>query len=396
MPLPLFALTLAVFAIGTTEFAIMGLLPEIATDLGVTIPSAGLLVSGYALGVAIGGPILAILTNGISRKSALLLLMGVFVVGHVLTALAPSYAPLMAGRIVTSFCHGAFVGIASVVAVDIVSADRRATAIAVVWAGFSASSIIGVPAGTALGHALGWRSTFWAIAILGTVAIVLISLVLREQKTIAKSNLVSEFKVLGRPLVLLALLLSALVCGATFSVYTYIAPMLLTVTNISSVRLPWVLLAFGVGGTIGIFAGARLADWKLGPTIIGIVAAQTAIYLVLLLTIHRPALAVPTVFVWGMLFYAPASAIQLRLVNAASEAPNLASTLNQSAFNVGNVVGPAIGAAALSSGLGFASLPWIGAILALLGLAVAVISVTLERGTETRMVGEAQKDSKNF
>jgi DHA1 family inner membrane transport protein len=159
--------------------------------------------------------------------------------------------------------------------------------------------------------------------------------------------------------------------------------MLLTVSNISSEDLPWVLLAFGVGGTIGMFAGARLADWKLGPTLIGIVAAQALIYLVLLYTIRSPGPAVMTVFAWGMVFYAPASAIQLRLVNAAREAPNLASTLNQSAFNVGNVVGPAIGAAAMSSGLGFGSLPWIGAILAFLALSVAVISVSLEGGNKT-------------
>lgn len=379
----LFALTLAVFGIGTTEFAIMGLLPEIAADLRVSIPKASLLVSGYALGVAVGGPILAILTNGMQRKSALLLLMGVFVVGHVLTAIASSYGPLMTARIVTSFCHGAFVGIASVVAVDIVPADRRATAIAVVWAGFSASSIIGVPAGTALGHALGWRSTFWAIAVLGTVASVLIAFLLQVQNSPAKSNLASEFKVLARPQVQLALLLSALVSAAAFGVYTFIAPMLLIVTNISSENLPWVLLAFGVGGTIGMFAGARLADWKLGPTLVGIVAAQALIYLVLLYTVSSPGPAAMTVFVWGMVFYAPASAIQLRLVNAAREAPNLASTLNQSAFNVGNVVGPAIGAAAMSSGLGFGSLPWIGAILALLALSVAAISVSLERGNKT-------------
>ena len=383
MPLPLFALTLAVFGIGTTEVAIMGLLPEIASDLGVSIPRAGLLVSGYAVGVAFGGPILVILTNGMSRKSALLFLLGVFVVGHLLTAVAPSYGLLMVGRIVTSFCHGAFVGIASVVAVEIVPAARRATAIAVVWAGFSASSIIGVPAGTALGHALGWRSTFWAIAILGSVAAVLLALMLRAQKSIGKPSLASEFKVLTRPIVLLALLLSALVCGAGFAVYTYIAPILLNVTNISSEALPWVLFAFGVGGTIGIFGGARLADWKLGPTIIGIVAAQVLLYLLLVFSLQSAALAVATIFLWGMLFYAPASAIQLRLVNAASEAPNLASTLNQSAFNVGIVVGPAIGSAALSLGVGFASLPWIGAVLALLALSVVCISVALERRAES-------------
>ncbi len=188
MPLPLFALALGVFGIGTTEFAIVGLLPEISNGLSVSIARAGLLVTGYAVGVAIGGPILAILTNRMSRKSALLVLIGLFVVGNALAAVAPSYGLLMVARIVTSFCHGAFVGIASVVAVDIVPADRRATAIAVVWAGFSASSIIGVPAGTALGHAFGWRSTFWTIAILGLVAAVMIAGLLRETKSTERSK----------------------------------------------------------------------------------------------------------------------------------------------------------------------------------------------------------------
>lgn len=385
MPLPLFALALGVFGIGTTEFAIVGLLPEISAALNVSIARAGLLVTGYAVGVAIGGPILAILTNRMSRKSALLVLIGLFVIGNALAAVAPSYGFLMVARIVTSFCHGAFVGIASVVAVDIVPADRRATAIAVVWAGFSASSIIGVPAGTALGHAFGWRSTFWTIAVLGLVAAVMIAGLLRETKNTGKPNLASEFKVLARPIVLLGLALSACVCGAGFAVYTYIAPILLNVTGISPQALPWVLLAFGIGGTIGMFGGARLADWKLGPTLVGIVAAQVLLYLGLLLTVHSPPLAVASVFFWGMLFYAPASAIQLRLVDAAIEAPNLASTLNQSAFNVGIAVGPSIGAAGLSLGLGFASLPWIGAILALLGLGVVLLSLTLERGTEARV-----------
>ena len=315
-----------------------------------------------------------------SRKSALLVLISLFVIGNALAAVAPSYGLLMVARIVTSFCHGAFVGIASVVAVDIVPADRRATAIAVVWAGFSASSIIGLPAGTAIGHAFGWRSTFWTIAVLGLVAAAMIAGLLRATKNTEKSNLASEFKVLARPIVLLTLVLSACVCGATFAVYTYIAPILLNVTGISPQTLPWVLLAFGIGGTIGMFGGARLADWKLGPTIVGIMVAQVVLYLGLLLTVHSPSLAVASVFFWGMVFYAPASAIQLRLVDAAIDAPNLASTLNQSAFNVGIAVGPSIGAAGLSLGLGFASLPWIGATLASLGLGVLLLALALERG----------------
>jgi MFS transporter, DHA1 family, inner membrane transport protein len=245
---PLFALTLGVFGIGTTEFAIVGLLPEISAGLGVSIAKTGLLVTGYAIGVAIGGPIMAVLSNRLSRKSALLLLISLFVLGNALAAVAPSYGLLLLARIVTSFCHGSFVGIASVVAVDIVPTNWRATAIAVVWAGFSASSIIGVPAGTALGQTLGWRWTFGAIAVLGVVAALLILRLLPRTARNKSPDLASEFRVLARPILLLALALSALVCAAGFGVYTYIAPILLKVTGISGQALPMILLVFGVGG----------------------------------------------------------------------------------------------------------------------------------------------------
>lgn len=377
--LPLLTLTLAAFSIGTTEFVIQGLLPEISADLGVSIPKAGLLVTGYALGVAIGGPILVIFTNGLPRKTALLALMGVFVVGHVLCAVAPDYALLMGARVVASFCHGAFFGIGSVVAVSIVREDRRASAVALMWAGVAASNILGVPAGTALGHAFGWRSTFWAVTVIGAIATAAIAIWLPDTARAGRTELTNEFKVVARPQVLLALALSVVICAGTFSVFTYIAPLLVEITGISSAALPLYLLLFGVGGVIGMQVGGRFADRNLMASIIGVFAALVVIYLILLVAFRSPIPAMIMMFVWGFAFYFPAAPIQLRVVNAALEAPNLASTLVQSGFNLGNAIGPFVGAAALSAGFSYALLPWLGALLAFAGVAIAFWSAAVDR-----------------
>ena len=382
--LPLLTLTLATFAIGTTEFAIQGLLPEISADFGVSIPSAGLLVTGYALGVAIGGPILAILTNRLPRKTALLALMGIFVVGHVLSAVAPNYALLMVARVVASFCHGAFFGIGSVVAVSLVPQDRRASAVALMWAGIAASNILGVPAGTALGQAFGWRSTFWAVAVLGAIATTAIATWLPDTGRAGRTRLASELKVLSRPQVLLALALSVLICAATFSVFTYIAPLLVETTGISSAALPLYLLLFGVGGVIGMQVGGRFADRNLMASIIGVFVANAVVYLILLVAFEGATSAIVMMFVWGFAFYFIAAPIQIRVVNAAYDAPNLASTLIQSGFNLGNAIGPFVGAAVLSAGFSYGLLPWLGALLALAGVGIALWSVALERRTSAQ------------
>lgn len=329
--------------------------------------------------MAIGGPILAILTNGLRRKTALLALMGIFVVGHVLSAVAPDYALLMVARVVASFCHGAFFGIGSVVAVSIVAEDRRASAVALMWAGIAASNILGVPAGTALGHAFGWRSTFWAVTLIGGIATAAIAIWLPDTGRAVQTRLASEFKVLAKPQVLLALALSVLICAATFSVFTYIAPLLIEITGISSDALPLYLLLFGVGGVIGMQVGGRFADRNLMASIIGTFAANVVVYLILLVAFRGPISAMVMMFVWGFTFYFIAAPIQLRVLNAAREAPNLASTMIQSGFNLGNAIGPFAGAAALSAGFSYASLPWIGALMALAGVAIALWSAALDR-----------------
>jgi DHA1 family inner membrane transport protein len=378
--LPILTLTLATFAIGITEFATQGLLLEIATDLNVGIPDAGLLVTGYALGVAIGGPILAVLTYRLPRKTALLALMGLFVVGHVLCAVAPTYALLMVARVVSSFCHGAFFGIGSVVAASLVPPDRRASAIALMWAGIAASNILGVPAGTALGQAFGWRSTFWAVTAIGTIAMIAIAAWLPASGRAGQMKLANEFKVLARPQVLLALPLSVLICAATFSVFTFIAPLLIETTGILPAALPLYLLLFGVGGVIGMQVGGRFADRNPMASIVGVFVANVVAYLMLLIAFHDPASAKVMMFLWGFAFYSIAAPIQIRVVNVAHEAPNLASTLVQSGFNLGNAIGPFVGAAALSAGFGYGLLPWLGALLALVGVTIATWSAALERG----------------
>jgi DHA1 family inner membrane transport protein len=341
--LPLLALFLATFGIATTEFAVVGLLPEIAVDFGVSIPKAGLLVSGYALGVAVGGPILVILTAPLSRKVALLLLIGVFVVGHVFSAVAPTYGMLMAARIVAAVCHASFMGIAAVVAAGTAPPNRSARAVAMVWLGFSAASLFGVPAAAALGHAMGWRSTFWAIAAVGAFAGLAIAAWIPQTGRAGRTNLAGELRALGRGQVLLSMATSLLVCAVTFSVFTYIAPLLATETGISAEALPGMLFLFGIGGTAGLLAGGRLADWRPMPSIIFMFVAQAALYLTLIWVIRSPVRTGAAILAWGFLFLAPCVPLQTRVVKQASEGPNLASTLNQSAFNIGNALGPSIG-----------------------------------------------------
>ncbi|HSI42035.1 MAG TPA: MFS transporter [Xanthobacteraceae bacterium] len=379
MPLPLLALAMASFGIGTTEFVIMGLLPEVAADLGVSIPAAGLLVTGYALGVVVGAPVVAIITNGLPRKATLIGLSSVFVIGNLLCAIAPDYWTLMAARVVTAFCHGAFFGIGAVVAADLVAPGQRASAIALMFAGLTLANVLGVPLGTALGQAFGWRSTFWAVVLIGLLAVAAIALWVPAAIPHKRANIVQEFGVLGRPQVLLAMAMSVMASASLFTVFTYIAPLLREVTGISGNAVTVVLLLFGVGITIGNFLGGRLADWKLMPSLMAIFIGLAAVLVVLVFTSPFEALAVATVFVWGVLVFAVVAPIQIRVVDSAYGAPNLASTLNQGAFNLGNAAGAWIGGAGLTLGLHYQDLPWVGAALAVGALGVCVWSQALER-----------------
>jgi DHA1 family inner membrane transport protein len=379
MQLPLLALAMASFGIGTTEFVIMGLLPEVATDLGVSIPAAGLLVTGYALGVVIGAPIVAIITNSLPRKGTLMGLASVFVLGNLLCAIAPDYWFLMGARVVTAFCHGAFFGIGAVVAANLVPPKQRASAIALMFAGLTLANVLGVPLGTALGQAAGWRSTFWAVVVIGILAVSAIALWVPRDIPHAAGNILREFAVLKRPQVLLTMMMSVLASASLFTVFTYIAPLLRDVTGLTPHVVTYVLLLFGVGITIGNILGGKLADWRLMPSLMAAFIGLAAILVVLVFTSASAAAVIATIFVWGILVFAVVPPIQMRVVDAAVGAPNLASTLNQGAFNLGNAAGAWIGGAAITLGVGYVDLPWIGAALSVGALGLCMVSQSLER-----------------
>jgi MFS transporter, DHA1 family, inner membrane transport protein len=376
--LPLLALALASFGIGTTEFVIMGLLPDVAGDLAVTIPQAGLLVTGYALSVAFGSPFLAVATARIDRRSALLLLIGVFIFGNLLCALAPNYSLLMAARIVTALCHGAFFGLGSVVAAMLVPPEKKAQAIAMMFAGLTLANVLGVPFGTALGEELGWRNTFWAVVVIGFAAAFALYAWLPRNIPTRPVKLAHELRALGSPQVVLAMLISALASASLFGVFTYITPILENVTRISADAVTLMLLLFGIGLTVGNFVGGRLGDWKLMPSVIGILTTLIPVLILFTITSSSMVSAGVTIFCWGLLAFALISPLQMRVVNEAAQAPNLASTLNQGAFNLGNAIGAWIGGLGLTYGVPYQELPWIGAALAAAALALSILSYRLD------------------
>ncbi|CAM2191744.1 Inner membrane transport protein YdhP [Paraburkholderia kururiensis] len=379
MPLPLLALAVAAFGIGTSEFVIMGLLPDVARDLAVSIPAAGMLVSAYALGVTIGAPIVAIVVANMPRKQALMRLIGIFIVGNLLCAIAPGYAVLMGARIVTAFCHGAFFGIGSVVAAGLVAPNRRAQAIALMFTGLTLANVLGVPLGTALGQLAGWRATFWAVTGIGVAAAIALAVCLPAKIEMQKASLVHEFTVLKNPQVLMVLGISVLASASLFSVFTYITPILEDVTGFTPHAVTLVLLLFGLGLTVGSTLGGRLADWRLMPSLLTVLVLIAAIETVFAVTMHSAVGAMATVFVWGVLAFAIVPPLQMLIVDRASHAPNLASTLNQGAFNLGNATGAWLGGAAIGAGAPLTSLPWVGVSMAVGALALTFVSATLER-----------------
>lgn len=379
MPLALLALAVAAFGIGTTEFVIMGLLPDVARDLAVSIPHAGLLITGYALGVVFGAPILAIGTANMPRKATLLGMTLMFILGNVLCALAPNYATLMAARVVTALCHGAFFGIGSVVAAGLVAPNKRAQAIAMMFTGLTLANVLGVPLGTALGQYAGWRSTFWAVSVIGIVAALAQWLWLPKHIAMDKANLASEFKVLGKANVLLALGMSVLASTSLFSVFTYIAPILQDITGVSPHGVTVMLLLFGVGLTAGSMLGGRLADSRLLPSLVGVALAVVMILAAFSQTSRAVIPAAITLVLWGIFAFALCPILQLLIIDQAHEAPNLGSTLNQSAFNLGNAAGAWIGGLVVASGADLTDLPWTGALVGVLTVLTALLFIYLQR-----------------
>lgn len=374
MPLPLIILALSAFAIGTTEFVIMGLLPEVATSLAVSIPRAGWLVTGYALGVAIGAPFMALATARLPRRNALIVLMVVFVLGNLLCALAGDYGLLMAARVVTALCHGAFFGIGSVVAASVVPAQRRAQAVALMFTGLTLANVLGVPLGTAFGQAAGWRSTFGAVAVLGVVALVGLIRFLPHDHQEQPADLRRELGALGDRRLWLALLTTVLFAAAMFALFTYVAPTLREVTRVGPRGVTWTLLLIGLGLTVGNLVGGKLADWRLGATLAGVFVAMSAASALFAWTSHGVAGAEITLFLWATATFAAVPALQVGVVRFGPDAPNLVSTLNIGAFNVGNAIGAWVGGEVLEQGLGLVRVPLAAAGLAILALLVTMLN----------------------
>jgi DHA1 family inner membrane transport protein len=313
------------------------------------------------------------------RRRALLLLMVIFIAGNFLCAVAPNYALLMGARIVTAFGHGAFFGLGAVVAAEVVPPHRRTQAIALMFTGLALANVLGVPFGTALGQALGWRATFWTVVGIGLAAALALYAWLPRGIVLKGAGLMQEARTLGRTQVLLAMLISVLASASLFSVFTYLTPILEYVTRESPHQVTWVLLLFGVGLTFGNLLGGRLGDWRLMPAVIGIFVLLIVILACLTIAVHVSWLGQATIFVWGILAFALVSPLQMRVVSEASGAPNLASTLNQGAFNLGNAAGAFAGDLALTDGVSYGNIPWIGAGFAATGLAFGLLSYLLDR-----------------
>lgn len=381
MSLPLLTLFFAAFALGTAEFVIAGVLPEVALGLDVSIPVAGMLVTGYAVGIAAGGPLLALAAGAMNRKTLIVWLCGVFTAGQVLCALAPNFELLLVARILVAVVHGTYFGIAAIVAVNLVPPEKRGFAVALLLAGLTVSNILGVPGGTAIGNAWGWRATFWSIAALGLIATIAAAFVLPKGggRGSTGGRLLTEFKALGRQQVLLSLFIAFLVMIGQYSLFTYIAPLLREVTGLAQDAVPWMLLLFGLGATVGVMIGGRLADWKLLPSLVAILATQGLMYVLVYVVSPYPIAFAVVAFAWGGANFAFGSPLQTRILQWAADAPNLASTLIPSAFNVGIAIGAALGAGLIDAGIGYRNLPWIGVGCQVLAVGVAVTSALWEK-----------------
>ncbi|CAN5291689.1 MFS transporter [soil metagenome] len=376
---PILALAAASFGIGTTEFVIMGLLPDVAGSFGVSIPQAGYLVSGYAMGVVVGAPLVAIATAGLPRKTALLALMAIFIIGNLGCALAPTYALLMAARVLTAFAHGAFFGIGAVVASTLVRSEQRAQAVSLMFTGLTLANVLGVPFGTALGQFAGWRAAFWAVVAIGLVAGLAIIRYVPTGLPGRHGGLIREFRTLARWPVLLPMLISTLASVSMFSLFTYITPLLEDVTGLTPHGVTGALLSIGVGLTVGNFFGGRFADKNLLGTVIGGFTGLIAVLVVLAFVSRSMAPTLALLVLWGGLAFALVSPLQIWVVDAATDAPNLASTLNQGAFNLGNATGAWLGGAALTAGAHYEQLPLLGALVAAIALALTLTTLINRR-----------------
>ncbi|WP_186417850.1 MFS transporter [Bosea sp. CS1GBMeth4] len=381
MPIAVYALTAGAFGIGTTEFVIMGLLLQVAGDLQVSVATAGLLISGYALGVFVGAPVLTLATRKLPRKQVLILLMAIFTLGNIACALAPSYGLLMAARIVTSLAHGTFFGVGSVVATSLVPEDRKASAIAVMFTGLTIATLLGVPAGAWLGLHFGWRATFWTIAAIGVVAmLVLARFVPADRGAVEVAPLRRELATLTDPQVLLGLAMTVLGFGGVFAVFTYIQPILVEITGFPQEAVSPILLLFGLGLIVGNMLGGKLADRNLPVALLATTAALSIVLFAMTATLRSPVAVTIFVGLIGAAAFATVAPLQMRVLDKAGPAGrNLASSLNIAAFNLGNALGAWLGGVTIDHGPGLAAVTWVAALVPLASLALALISLRLDK-----------------
>ncbi|MFJ3668251.1 MFS transporter [Streptomyces sp. NPDC090106] len=381
MPLALLALAVGAFGIGTTEFVMMGLLPDVADDLGISVPTAGHLVSAYALGVVIGAPLLAALTARMSRRTVLIGLMALFIAGNAASAFAPGHGWLLAARFVSGLPHGAFFGVGAVVATQLAAPERRARSVSLMFLGLTVANVAGVPAATLVGQHLGWRAAFLGVSAIGLAAIATLALLIPHDRAVAPTGggLRGELAALRSLPVWLALGTTVAGFGALFSAYSYITPMLTDAAGYGAGTVTVLLALFGVGATVGNLLGGRLADHSLRGTLFGGLASLVVVLGAFPLLMSAQWSAAAAVVLLGTAAFVTGSPLQLMVMEKASSAPSLASSANQAAFNLANAGGAWIGGLALAAGLGTTSPALAGAALAVLGLGVAGAAYTVDR-----------------
>ncbi|MFI1969909.1 MFS transporter [Streptomyces cinnamoneus] len=382
MPLALLALAIGAFGIGTTEFVTSGLLPEVAEEFGVSIPTAGYLTTGYALGVVAGAPVLAVLGSRVPRKKMLMALMGLFVAGNALSAAAPVFGVMLAGRIVASFAHGAFFGIGAIVAASLVAPQKKAGAIAMMFTGLTVANVVGVPMGTLVGQSAGWRVTFFIIAGLGVLAVLGIAALVPPQPNPERTRISGELAAFRNPQVLLAMAMTVLGFGGVFTMSTYFTPMMTEAVGFAPASVTWLLVLFGLGLVGGNLIGGKYADRALMPMLYTALGGLAVTLALLPLAAHNKITAAVLIPVIGAFGFATVPPLQKRVLDQTADAPTLASAVNIGAFNLGNAIAAWLGGLVISAGFDYTAPNWVGAAMAASALSLAFLSAALERRTD--------------
>ncbi|MDJ0384617.1 Cmx/CmrA family chloramphenicol efflux MFS transporter [Streptomyces sp. G-G2] len=382
MPVAVYILGLSVFALGTSEFMLSGLLPPIAEDMGVTIPQAGLLISAFAIGMVVGAPLLAVATLRLPRRTTLVSLISLFGLGQVAGALAPTYELLFASRILSALACAGFWAVGAAVAIAMVEKHQRARAMAVMIGGLSIANVLGVPAGAFLGEHLGWRSAFWSVGAASAIALVgILALIPPIPLPAEKPRLVRELRIYRDRQVWLSIGVTALAAGGVFCAFSYLSPLLTDVAGLDAGWVPWILGLFGVGALIGTTVGGRVADAHLFGVLLWGISASTVFLTALALLASAQAAAIALAFLLGFSAFFTAPALNARMFNVAGAAPTLAGATTTAAFNLGNTGGPWLGGTVIDAGWGFAATAWAGAAMTVTAIALAVVSLRLDRRT---------------